>query len=180
MLPGHFCNRFAVGVVQILGHDAFVDEALIAFLAGALDAAAADADGQLTVEVGDFDFVAQNRFVEADGYVEINVQILAPEIRMRSDAGDDVEIAGLAVGLLALALHADAGAILHTGWDIDLKCLKAAIAVQLELHLRTAGGLFEGQCHRMFDISAALGCWPAAGAAASAASCATRACASAA
>src|SRR5258706_7275081 len=85
---------------------------------------------------------------------------------MRSDRRNGVKVARLAVGLLALAVHADARAVFDARRNIDLDGLKASVAVELEGHLRATGGLLERQCHRMLDIRAALRGRSAAGAAA--------------
>ena len=84
--------------------------------------------------VGTSTFAPENRLVEADGQIQIDVEILAAKIWVRRDAGHDKQITRVSVGGagLAAALDADTAAIFHAGGDADIDRFEFSIAVDLQ------------------------------------------------
>src|SRR5690348_6269048 len=93
--------QFLVIVVEVFGDDDFEDGVLVALFAAAFYSAAFDAelgsaagtggdcDCDGAVEGGDLDFTAQEGFVNADGDIDVDVEIFAAEVGVGLDAGDD-------------------------------------------------------------------------------------------
>jgi hypothetical protein len=178
-----FPDRFFVFIIQIFRDEDFGDDDLVPFVVPALDAVAFDAefraaagagrDGQrhLAVQRRHIQFRAEDRLVQADRKIEINIQSLAAEKGMRADAGDDEEIARLAEGaLLPAAADAHAAAVFHAGGDAHVDGFDFSVAVDLQRQTRSAGCLLKCERDGMIHIRAALRCWPGAGSAAATAS----------